>query len=656
MAFYLEKAIFINRAPFEHLELDFKEKGVTVLTAVNGKGKTTIISHVVDAFYELAKKHYSNEFEGKENKYYRLSTSIFNLDSEKPSFVYFRYNNDDKKVDYVDIRNRCSQIEYENAINIVGRIPFAKFSDSFEAQNNIKYWHIDSKQDQFVRSVFENNILTYFPSYRYEVPSYLSESYNIKMNFKMNSLFSGYLKNPIEVVSGMRQIANWIMDVVLDWETYKQTQQIQFPDGVTRTVDNSPELIIWNNLNEVLRDALSSKNIDGKIRMGIGKRNSAGIRLSVVAEKDGIISTVAPNLFTLSSGESALLCCFGELLRQADEIRPNTYLNAIQGIVLIDEVDKHLHIKLQKEALPKLFKLFPNIQFIVSSHSPFLNMGLADEMKERTQIFDLDNNGFVCEPTNNDLYKEVYEMMVNENQRFADKYKELETKVHAINKPVIITEGKTDWKHIKASLQHFKENHEYEDIDVEILEYDFDFGDSKLHNLLNQYKTFPHRYKVIGVFDCDEANGANGKSIHKAGGTKKYGDNIWGMSIPVPEYRSYNNGGISIEFLYKDEDLKLQDENGRRMYVTSEFNENGRLASNHNIGVKNNHDVKNYITPDKEKIQADEVIDVDGNSLALSKEQFAINVIEKRGVFANVDFDGFRPLFDRLKSILQQPE
>ena len=90
--------------------------------------------------------------------------------------------------------------------------------------------------------------------------------------------------------------------------------------------------------------------------------------------------------------------------------------------------------------------------------------------------------------------------------------------------------------------------------------------------------------------------------------------------------------------------------------MTSEFNENGRLASNHTIGVKNNHDVKNYITPDKEKMQADEVIDVDGNSLALSKEQFAINVIEKRGVFANVDFDGFRPLFDRLKSILQQPE
>ena len=428
MAFYLEKAIFVNRAPFEHLELNFKKNGINVLSAVNGKGKTTVLSHIVDAFYELARIHYSNEFEGKENKYYRVSSSIFNLVSDKPSFVYFRFINNDKIVDYIDIRSECTQLEYDKAINIVDRIPYAEFSNSLKAQNNVKYWHIGSEQDQFVRSAFENNILTYFPSYRYEDPSYLNDLYNIKMNYKIDGRFSGYLKNPIEVVSGMRQIANWVMDVVLDWETYKQTQQVCFSDGSTRTVDNSPELIIWNNLNDVLRNALLSKNIEGELRMGIGKRNSAGFRLSVVTDQDGNLSTVSPNLFCLSSGESALLCCFAELLRQADEIRPNSYLTAIQGIVLVDEVDKHLHIKLQKEVLPKLFKLFPNIQFIVSSHSPFLNMGLADDAIERTQIIDLDNNGLICEPTNNDLYKEVYEMMINENQRFAEKYKDLEDK------------------------------------------------------------------------------------------------------------------------------------------------------------------------------------------------------------------------------------
>ena len=125
------------------------------------------------------------------------------------------------------------------------------------------------------------------------------------------------------------------------------------------------------------------------------------------------------------------------------------------------------------------------------------------------------------------------------------------------------------------------------------------------------------------------------------------------MSIPVPDFRAYNTNGISIEFLYRDEDLKRLDGNGRRIFVTSEFNENGRLKSDPKIGVKNNHDVKNYVKPENEKIQADEVIDITGKSLALSKEQFATNILEKTGNFSNVKFEAFKPVFERLREILQ---
>ena len=68
--------------------------------------------------------------------------------------------------------------------------------------------------------------------------------------------------------------------------------------------------------------------------------------------------------------------------------------------------------------------------------------------------------------------------------------------------------------------------------------------------------------------------------------------------------------------------------------------------------MKNIHDVKSYIDVEKEKIQADEVIDINGNSLALSKEAFATNILNKNGNFANVNFDAFRPVFDRLKTVL----
>ena len=70
MSFYIEKAIFVNRAPFDKIELDFKESGINVLSAINGRGKTTVLSHITDAFYELAKQAFHGEFEGKENWFY----------------------------------------------------------------------------------------------------------------------------------------------------------------------------------------------------------------------------------------------------------------------------------------------------------------------------------------------------------------------------------------------------------------------------------------------------------------------------------------------------------------------------------------------------------------------------------------------------------
>lgn len=651
MAFYLEKAIFINRAPFEHLELDFKKKGITVLTAVNGKGKTTILSHIVDAFYELARTHYSNEFEGKEKKYYRISSSIFNLNTDKPSFVYFRFVNDDKKVDYIDIRNKCTQLEYDNSINIVEKIPFAKFSDSFENQSNVKYWHLGSEQEHFVRSVFENNILTYFPSYRYETPSYLNDSYSIKMNYKIEGRFSGYLINPIEVVSGIRQIANWIMDVVLDWETYKQTQQVQFPDGVTRTVDNSPELNIWNNLNEVLRNALLSKNIEGKIRMGIGKRNSAGVRLSVVTDQNGSISTISPNLFCLSAGESALLCCFGEILRQADEIHPNALLNTIQGIVLIDEVDKHLHIKLQKEVLPKLFKLFPNIQFIVSSHSPFLNMGLADEAIGRTQIIDLDNNGIVCEPTNNDLYKEVYEMMINENQRFADRYKNLLDQIKMNAKPIIITEGKTDYRHIKKAMSVLERN----DIDVDFYQVPDNWGSSELKGMLEYLSRIKQQRIVIGIFDRDEPNDLSYLDVENQQ-YKSYGDsNVYSFAIPLVNEDIYGNS-ISIEHYYNRNNLLKEDPvNHRRLFLGSEFHPSGNSKDGnyqtkisnikHKVEVNGVIDDKVFASTDLEQL----------HSIALTKDAYTTLVETDDDFIKDFDFSNFNLIIDVISDISNRP-
>ena len=59
----------------------------------------------------------------------------------------------------------------------------------------------------------------------------------------------------------------------------------------------------------------------------------------------------------------------------------------LPGIVLIDEIETHLHLELQRNIMPLLTTIFPNIQFIVTSHSPFILNSL-----EGVVIYDLEKH------------------------------------------------------------------------------------------------------------------------------------------------------------------------------------------------------------------------------------------------------------------------
>lgn len=61
------------------------------------------------------------------------------------------------------------------------------------------------------------------------------------------------------------------------------------------------------------------------------------------------------------------------------------------GIVLIDEIDLHLHPKWQRTIIGSLSKTFPNIQFIVSTHSPVILSGAMDT----AQVIVLGEDGIV---------------------------------------------------------------------------------------------------------------------------------------------------------------------------------------------------------------------------------------------------------------------
>lgn len=75
----------------------------------------------------------------------------------------------------------------------------------------------------------------------------------------------------------------------------------------------------------------------------------------------------------LSDGEKCLVALVGDIARRLSIANPNSNKPLEgNGIVVIDEIDLHLHPGWQKSVINKLLKIFPNIQFILSTHSPLI--------------------------------------------------------------------------------------------------------------------------------------------------------------------------------------------------------------------------------------------------------------------------------------------
>lgn len=71
---------------------------------------------------------------------------------------------------------------------------------------------------------------------------------------------------------------------------------------------------------------------------------------------------------TMSAGYAAVFNIIGDLIMRME----HQHCHDLEGIVLIDEIETHLHVDLQKQIVPILTGLFPNIQFIMTTHSPFI--------------------------------------------------------------------------------------------------------------------------------------------------------------------------------------------------------------------------------------------------------------------------------------------
>ncbi len=114
---------------------------------------------------------------------------------------------------------------------------------------------------------------------------------------------------------------------------------------------------------------------------------------------------------TMSSGFSAVWDIISDLILKMEKTTDRSFIFDVPGIVLIDEIETHLHLKMQKNILGILTTVFPNLQFIVSTHSPFiLNSG------KNTVIYDLEKQILVKDGLSNVPYGGIVEGYFNASE------------------------------------------------------------------------------------------------------------------------------------------------------------------------------------------------------------------------------------------------
>lgn len=107
---------------------------------------------------------------------------------------------------------------------------------------------------------------------------------------------------------------------------------------------------------------------------------------------------------SMSSGYAAIWDIISDLIIRMEAQSKLRMSFDMEGVVLIDEIETHLHLELQKKILPILTELFPNLQFIITTHSPFILNSL-----ENAVVFDLENKTLVSDGMSNLPYEGIVE-------------------------------------------------------------------------------------------------------------------------------------------------------------------------------------------------------------------------------------------------------
>lgn len=315
----------------KNISIDLDDKKSVVIIGNNGSGKTSLLQEINKYFESIFSNNTGNFIEEIKRDIDNYTRWMNEAESKNDYTSYYRYK---KNIDQANLKLK----EFQFKINVV----------------------IDNIDEMVKESYYKKFIYFYFRASR---QISINESHGAK---PISEIKESWLS--IDQSSMLNRYANQ------DLESYLITLYTQ-----EALYNKNNEPVKANKLSLWISELEEKISILMECRVNF-EFDYENYKLYIVRDQ-----YYRSSFRELSSGYSAILDIFTEILFRASlySIEPSE----IKGIVLIDEIDAHLHLSIQRKVLPMLISTFPKIQFIITTHSPFV-LGSSDDFI----IFDITKN------------------------------------------------------------------------------------------------------------------------------------------------------------------------------------------------------------------------------------------------------------------------
>ncbi|MFK7979749.1 MAG: AAA family ATPase [Saprospiraceae bacterium] len=420
----IEKLSLKNFRGFEELEIDFPEGegGLAVFIGVNGSGKTSILKAISYFFRDLIYGLYSSS-EIKNRVVF--DTTIFLDDGslkediqKSTAYFYTKINfeiNNRKFLSDLEVGESYKKYFFDPPIDrIIGEREYENLSKKFKSEHDKEYFLELQRLRDNIRK--QPKIIVSYNADRY-----------VKDNPSLKAKDITKI-SPIDTFSNSFS-TNISFDDFFEW--FRNTE------------DYESENIRFNNDYEFRLKSLEA--IRNTLATFLPKYSFPRVKRQpteqLVLQDNGHQLSIA----NLSHGERLVFAIIGDIIRRLSIANPKLENPCLgEGIVMIDEIEQHLHPSWQRTIIPNLRKTFPNIQFIITTHSPQVlsnvpreNVFILEDFKlvERTpHTFGRDTNSILYDlfgvedrpPKSKAMISELYTLIdANNRKRAEEKLEEL---------------------------------------------------------------------------------------------------------------------------------------------------------------------------------------------------------------------------------------